>query len=68
MERSAGAHAIVCVALVAVDLFVHRHEVFGFARLFGFHALYGFLACVALVLIAKRLRRVLMRDEDYYER
>ena len=59
---------IVCIALVAVDLFVHRHEEFGFATLFGFHALYGFLACVALVLIAKQLRRVLMRDEDYYER
>lgn len=59
---------IVCTALIGVDLFVHRHEEFGFATLFGFHALYGFLACVALVLAAKQLRRVLMRDEDYYER
>jgi hypothetical protein len=59
---------LVCTALIAVDLFVHRHEEFGFATLFGFHALYGFLACVALVLTAKQLRRVLMRDEDYYER
>jgi hypothetical protein len=59
---------IVCGLLVAVDLVVHRHEEFGFAALFGFHAWYGFLACVVLVLTAKRLRRVLMRDEDYYER
>jgi hypothetical protein len=59
---------IVCAALMAVDLFVHRHEEFGFATVFGFHALYGFLACVTLVLTAKQLRRVLMRDEDYYER
>jgi len=59
---------IICSLLVAVDLVVHRHEEFGFATLFGFHAWYGFLSCVALVLIAKRLRRVLMRDEDYYER
>ena len=34
----------------------------------GFYAIYGFVACVALVLIAKQLRRVLMRDEDYYDR
>ena len=27
-----------------------------------------FLACVALVLIAKQLRKVLMRPEDYYDR
>lgn len=59
---------IICSLLVAVDFVVHRHEEFGFAALFGFHALYGFLACVALVLTAKGLRRVLMRDEDYYER
>ena len=36
--------------------------------LFGFHAVYGFVACVVLVLAAKQLRRVLMRDENYYER
>jgi len=59
---------IICSLLVAVDLVVHRHEEFGFAALFGFHAWFGFLACVALVLTAKGLRRVLMRDEDYYDR
>lgn len=59
---------IACLALVSIDLFLHRHEEFDFATFFGFHALYGFVACVALVLTAKQLRRVLMRDEDYYER
>ena len=34
----------------------------------GFYAIYGFVACVALVLIAKELRKILMRDEDYYDR
>ena len=34
----------------------------------GFYAIYGFVACVALVLIAKQMRKVLMRDEDYYDR
>jgi DNA phosphorothioation-dependent restriction protein DptG len=59
---------IVCAALFAADLFLHRHEDFSFATLFGFHSLYGFLACAVIVLAAKQLRRVLMRDEDYYER
>ncbi|MCO5098377.1 MAG: hypothetical protein M9884_13050 [Rhodocyclaceae bacterium] len=59
---------VVCLLLVSVDLFLHRHEDFSFATLFGFHALYGFIACVALVLTAKQLRRVLMRPEDYYDR
>jgi hypothetical protein len=34
----------------------------------GFYAIYGFVACVILVLVAKLLRKVLMRDEDYYDR
>ena len=34
----------------------------------GFYPIYGFVACVLLVLIAKELRKILMRDEDYYDR
>ena len=34
---------------------------------FGFYSLYGFCACVVLVLVAKEMRKVLMRDEDHYE-
>ena len=58
---------VVGIVLLVVDLVVHRHEGVWFAGWFGFYAVYGFLACVALVLTAKALRRVLMRDEDYYE-
>ncbi|MBM3392134.1 MAG: hypothetical protein FJY34_09215 [Betaproteobacteria bacterium] len=56
-----------CGLLIGLDLFLHRHEDFEFATLFGFHGFYGFFACVALVLAAKQLRRVLMRPEDYYD-
>ena len=59
---------VVGLLLVAIGLILHRHEDFGFATLSGFCGLYGFFACVILVLIAKKLRTVLMRDEDYYER
>ncbi|MGH7909789.1 MAG: hypothetical protein ACRENW_08080 [Thermodesulfobacteriota bacterium] len=56
------------VMLALAELFVHRHEVLAFAGWFAFYALFGFVACVALVLTAKALRRVLKRPEDYYER
>ena len=34
---------------------------------FGFHGLFGFVACVALVLAATALRRILKRPADYYD-
>ena len=45
-----------------------RHAEHPWEHLPGFHAIYGFVACVALVLIAKELRKILMRDEDFYDR
>ena len=59
---------VVGFALLLGELLVHKHEDIAFAARFGFYALYGFVACVALVLTAKALRRVLKRPEDYYER
>lgn len=53
--------------LVVLDLFVHRHAEAGFDGWFGFYGAYGFVACVALVLAAKVLRRLVMRREDYYD-
>ena len=58
----------VGIALVLLEFFMHRHEEFAFAGWWAFYALFGFFACVALVLTAKALRRVLKRDEDYYDR
>ena len=56
------------LAWVIPDLFLHKHEDVEFAATIGFYAAYGFVACVALVLAAKGLRRLLMRPEDYYDR
>ncbi|MBT8419575.1 MAG: hypothetical protein KJO08_01805 [Gammaproteobacteria bacterium] len=58
----------ICLGLVGVEFFFHRHVVHAWENLWGFYALYGFVACVALVLIATQMRKVLMRDEDYYEK
>ncbi len=65
---------VVCGVLLAIDLLdlagvlYHKHVHYGFEKLFGFYAFYGFLGSVGLVLLAKAMRKVLMRDEDYYDR
>ena len=58
------------VNLVIVRMGGHelRHAERTWEGLPGFYAVYGFVACVLLVLIAKGIRRILMRDEDYYDR
>ena len=58
----------VCVLLVGLDLVLHRHIAHPWEGVFGFYALYGFVACVLLVLLAKEMRKLVMRDEDYYEK
>ena len=57
---------IAGVLLAALDFVLHRHAEAGVDALYGFYAAYGFIACVALVLAAKGLRRMVMRPEDYY--
>jgi hypothetical protein len=43
------------------------HEHFWIEGTPFFYCWYGLGACVLLVLVAKQLRKVLMRDEDYYD-
>ena len=57
----------LCVGLVVADFFVHRHVAHPWERFFGFHAFYGFVACWTLVVVARGMRKLLMRDEDYYD-
>jgi hypothetical protein len=56
-----------CVVLLALDFILHRHVTHAWEHQPGFYGLFGFTACVTLVLIAKQLRRVLRRPEDYYD-
>ena len=67
-----------CVLLLLLDVVDAALQLFGIGDLRhterpwegwpGFYAAYGFVACVLLVLIAKEMRKVLMRGEDYYDR
>ncbi len=56
----------VCVLLFAADWVVHRHISDDLEKLFGFYAVYGFVACVLLVLLAAEMRKLVMRNENYY--
>ena len=58
---------VICAVLLLADFAVHRHVYHEWEGLWGFYALYGFVACVLLVLIAKEMRKLLMRAEDYYD-
>lgn len=57
----------ICAGLLIIDFVHHRHVVHSWENMWGFYAIFGFVACVALVLIAKEMRKVLMRSEDYYD-
>ena len=68
VDRLVYGFYVVCGLLLAIDIFVPKHGPFPIEHAFAFYGFFGFVACVALVLIAKQLRRVLMRPEDYYDR
>ena len=68
VKRVLKALVLACVLMAGADLVYHRHVVHPFEGLWGFYAIYGFVACVILVLLAKEMRKLLMRDEDYYDR
>ena len=57
----------ICAGLLLIDAVFHRHVIHAWESLFGFYAVFGFVACVILVLVAKEMRKVLMRREDYYD-
>lgn len=58
---------LLCTALLLADFFYHKHGHFDFEQIPGFYGIYGFLAYCAIVLSAKQLRKVLKREENYYD-
>ena len=61
------ALAVVCVVIFVADFFYQKQTHYSWEEAPGFYALFGFVSCVLLVIVAKWLRRILMRDEDYYD-
>ena len=58
----------VCLALALGDFFYEKHGHYAAEEFFAAYGIYGFVACVSLVLAAVQLRKLVMRDEDYYDR
>ena len=54
------------VLVVTAEAFVDMHGAFEIEHFYGFYAVYGFISYVSLIMIAKLLRKILMRREDYY--
>jgi hypothetical protein len=66
VQKLVRALFIVTALLMLSDFGYHKHGHYGFEDFPGFHAFYGFGSFVFLVLVATQLRKVVMRDEDYY--
>ena len=74
VRRALWTLVAVCGLLLAIDLLdlvgvlYHKHPHFPFEGWFGFFAFFGFFLSCALVLAARGMRKLLERDEDYYDR
>lgn len=59
---------IFCLSLVVVDIFYERHGYFDIEHFPGIYGLYGLLCALGIIFLGIGLRRLVMRDEDYYDR
>lgn len=76
VKRFIQVFVSIAVVLALADFVVDRshHEAEGAPHSYihidqwpVFYAVYGFIGCVVLVLVAKEMRKVVMRDESYYD-
>ena len=66
-KRFTRGFLICCVILVLLDFSHWRHADHPWEAMFSFYPVYGFISCVVLVLLAKQLRKAIMRKEAYYD-
>lgn len=66
-ERVRRYFYIVLIILLAIDPFIAKHVHFPWEQVPAFYAVYGFIACVSLIFVAKLLRLLVKRKEDYYD-
>ncbi|MGB0921122.1 MAG: hypothetical protein ACPG06_03565 [Alphaproteobacteria bacterium] len=59
---------LICAGLVVGDFLYHKHGHFEIENVPVFYGLYGFVAFIFVVFVGVGLRKILMRDEDYYDR
>ncbi len=67
-RRTVWTVAVLCALLALADLLYHKHVHYSWEGWFNFYGVYGFVSNLLLILVAKPLRRLVMRKEDYYDR
>ncbi len=67
IKKMLNVFYVICALLVITDFIVHRHIYHDWENIPAFYAIYGFVGCVVLVVVAKEMRKFLMRKEDYYD-
>ena len=58
---------VLCALLVGIDIFYPKHGKVPIENWPGFFAVFGVVACVGLAVVARGLRVLLKRREDYYD-
>ena len=53
--------------LTLLDILLYKQGRFVLADFFVFYTFFGVVGYVVMILLAKKLRAFLMRDEDYYD-
>ena len=56
-----------CILLFFADIVYEKHPYFAVEYFLGFYGVYGFVVCVGLVIVAKWMRVILMRPENFYD-
>ena len=67
VRRLRAGFFVALVLVLIAEAFVDMHGEFHVEHFFGFYAVYGFISYVALIFVAKLLRKLIMRREDYYD-
>jgi hypothetical protein len=59
---------LICALLGLIEVVYHRHTVFAFEGFPVAYGIFGFVSFVGIIFAGRGLRKVIMRDEDYYDR
>ncbi len=67
VKRAIYALLAAGLASLLAEVFIRRHGSHPWEGIFGFYPIYSLAACVLLALVATLVRKVLMRQENYYD-
>ncbi len=67
VKRLRTGFFVALVLVLIAESFVDMHGQFPVDHFYGFYAVYGFISYVLLIFVAKAIRKIIMRKEDYYD-